>query len=122
MNVYIIDTKPTKRPTIIIPQYNIDEPQIQSIYKKQMVVLTEDDKKYLNEWREKAKKKYKKYFGYKYLQSDDEAALIDPDPFAKWYIFHIDKKSRSAVSTPSVTPALTSKEWPSIDMSIINLL
>lgn len=119
MNVYIIDTKPTKRPTISIPPYCVDE---QSIYKKQMVVLTEDDKKYLNEWREKAKKKYKKYFGYKYLQEDDEKTLIDPDPFAKWHIFHIDKKSRSHPSTPSATPILITQDWTSIKMSNLHLL
>lgn len=78
------------KPTIIIPEYDVrDSPKI-SIYKRQMVILSESDKKYLDIWREKARKKYKKHFNYKYLQEDDENCLIDPDPFAKWYIFRIN--------------------------------
>ncbi len=78
------------KPTIIIPEYDPRDTPKATIYTRQIVQLSESDKIYLELWREKARKKYKKHFNYKYLDKDDENALADPDPFAKWYIFRIN--------------------------------
>jgi hypothetical protein len=82
----------TNKPTIIIPSYDPRDPPKISIYKRQIIILSETDNKYLNLWREKARRKYKRYFNYTYLQEEDETLLLDPDPFAKWYIFYINNK------------------------------
>ena len=87
----------TERPTINIPIYDVNASN--SNYKP-LVALTKDDQIYLNIWREKARKLYKKYNGY--FTEQDEKYLIDPDPFeSKWYIFYIKPKSRKDTPRPS---------------------
>jgi hypothetical protein len=86
----------TARPTIEIPEWN----ENQKTNYKPLVVLTKDDEAYLNVWREKARRLYKKYNGI--YSQEDEKYLVDPDPFdSKWYIFKIKSKSRKPTPMPS---------------------
>jgi hypothetical protein len=99
----------TLRPTIIIPDFDIKD---KNNNYKPLVKLTKEDENYLNIWREKARKLYKKYNGMYTIE--DEKYLIDPDPFeSKWFIFKIKSKSRKP--TPafgSSTPSFTSFQLP----------
>jgi hypothetical protein len=86
----------------------------------QIIVLTKEDKDYLNMWREKARRKYKKYTG-SYKPSNEEL-LNDPDPFeSKWYIFSIDKpptpqlKPYTPVPSPLLHPSVKTMLIPLID-------
>jgi hypothetical protein len=91
----------TPKPTIIIPTYNINAKDNNC---KPLIVLTKDDQIYLNKWREKGRKLYKKFNGY--FTEADEKFLIDPDPFeSKWFIFRVKPKSRRA--TPAASPSLS---------------
>jgi hypothetical protein len=91
----------TPRPTIIIPPYDINSKENPC---KPLVGLTKDDQIYLNAWREKARKLYKKHNGY--FTEADEKYLVDPDPFeCKWFIFRVKPKSRRA--TPAASPSLS---------------
>jgi hypothetical protein len=95
----------TTRPTIIIPPYDINSSN--SSYKP-LIKLTKEDEYYLNVWREKARKLYKKYNGY--FTEGDEKYLVDPDPFeCKWYIFRVKPKSRKA--TPAASPSFSMKSY-----------
>jgi hypothetical protein len=88
----------TEKPTIIIPEYDVNAKDGRGY--KQLVVLTNQDQIYLNIWREKARKLYKKYNGI--FTEEDEKYLVDPDPFeSKWYVFRIKSKSRKPTPTPS---------------------
>ena len=95
----------TLRPTIIIPDFDIKD---KNNNYKPMVRLTKEDEDYLNIWRNKARKLYKKYNGI--CTIEDEKYLIDPDPFeSKWFIFKIKSKSQKPTpafgsSTPQLTP------------------
>lgn len=91
----------TPKPTITIPFYDITT---KNYTYKPMIILSIEDHAYLNIWREKARKLYKKCNGY-YTEAD-EKLLIDPDPFeSKWYIFRVKSKSRRA--TPAPSPCLS---------------
>ncbi len=95
----------TERPTIYIQSYNINET---ASHYKSLVSLTKEDIVYLNKWREKARKLYKKYNGL--FSEEDEKYLVDPDPFeAKWFIFRIKPKSRK--NTPMPSPCLSIKSF-----------
>jgi hypothetical protein len=84
----------TPRPTITIPVYNINATN--NTYKG-LITLTNEDHIYLNIWREKARKLYKKYNGI--CIGMHEKYLVDPDPFeCKWFIFRIKPKSHPAPS------------------------
>jgi hypothetical protein len=84
------------RPTIIIPEFDINAPP--KMYAP-LVRLTKEDYAYLEIWREKARKLYKKHTGF--YSQEDEKLLIDPDPFdAKWYIFRV-KSLRKSTPAPS---------------------
>ncbi len=94
----------TPRPIILIPDF--DTKNVRRYV--QMIRLTKEDNDYLNIWREKAKRRYKKYTG-NYTNNDDNL-LIDPDPFeCKWYIFNINKTTphiKSHNHTPLPSPLL----------------
>jgi hypothetical protein len=103
----------TPRPTIIIHTYDINA--INNTYKP-LITLTHQDQIYLNIWREKARKLYKKYNGI--YTEVDETYLIDPDPFeCKWFIFRIKPMSRRATQ-PS--PCLTVISSNNNDVDLIN--
>ena len=83
-----------EKPEITIPIYDINTKYTY----KPIIVLTEEDYAYLNIWREKARRIYKRVTGYYSLE--EEKHLIDPDPFTdKWYIFSISHK-RTPKSSP----------------------
>jgi hypothetical protein len=98
------DNDITPRPIILIPDFDTKNVRTRI----PMIVLTKEDKDYLNMWREKARRKYKKYTG-NYKPSDEEL-LNDPDPFeCKWYIFNINKDTPNLKSyTPLPSPLLQS--------------
>ena len=84
------------KPTILIPIFDINAPPLTY---KPLISLTKEDQAYLDVWREKARRLYKKHTGV-YTQEHDKF-LIDPDPFdAKWYIFRV-KSSRKSTPAPS---------------------
>ena len=88
-----------EKPTIIIPIFDINAAPIRYT---PLITLTNEDQAYLDIWREKACRLYKKYVGV--YSKEDDKYLIDPDPFeAKWYIFRV-KSSRSRKSTPVPSP------------------
>jgi hypothetical protein len=94
----------TKRPMIIIPVYDINTKD--NNYKP-LIILTKEDQIYLNVWREKARKLYKKHNGF--FSEADEKYLIDPDPFeCKWFIFRVKPKSRRATPAPSPSMSVIS--------------
>ena len=88
----------TPRPIIEIPEYDINTKYTYV----SISILSKEDNDYLNVWRDKARRKYKKIVGH--YNIEDEQYLIDPDPFTdKWFIFSIKRKP-----TPKPSPILTS--------------
>lgn len=99
----------TERPQILVSDYNATVN-----YNKYtpLSILTKNDQLFLNFWREKQRRLYKKYTSQ--YNENDEKYLIDPDPFeAKWYIFRIKSKSRRATPAPSpYFPAADEEIYP----------
>ena len=105
----------TKRPTITIPTYDLNAKDNKDNKYKPLVKLTKEDDIYLNTWREKASKLYKKHTGY--YNKGDEQCLIDPDPFeSKWYIFYIKPQSRKA--TPLISNKMHNSDYIEPDLVV----
>ena len=108
----------TERPTIIIPDYDINA---KNYAHKPLVKLTLEDQQYLNIWREKARKLYKKYNGV--YTDADEQYLVDPDPFeSKWFIFRIKPPSRRATQPSPCLSVISCNDTNSFDLINQDLL
>jgi hypothetical protein len=101
----------TPRPTITIPVYNINA---NNNTHKPLIALTNEDQLYLNIWREKARKLYKKYNSI--CTEMHEKYLVDPDPFeCKWFIFYIKPKSRHATQPSPCLSVISFKSNDDLD-------